>query len=142
SSIFCSVFSSCFGAVANVNLPGLPTKVDIDTQGGTVNIVGLHPSGDLKVFGELDNLISSLPQVRALATLTGLPNPLNITVGPFGNDRADPTKVVAGYTANHGFGSLIVDADATTTTTLGAVRGRLFASNLPGTFSVTGKFGS
>jgi hypothetical protein len=144
-SIFCSVFSSCFGAVANVNLPGLPTKVDIDTNAGTVDIQGLHPTGTLKVFAELDNLISGLPKVRGLATLTGLPNPLDIKVGPFGNDRTDPTKFVAGYQASAPLGTLRIDADAQTTTSLGTVRGRLIAGlnqPLPATLSVTGTFGS
>ncbi len=143
SSLFCSVFSSCFGAVANVVLPGLPTKVDIDTSAGTVNLVGLHPTGTLKVFAELDGLLgSTLPRVRALATISGLPSVLDLNVGPFGADPADPTKFRAGYSASAGLGHLQVDADADTTTSLGQVRGQLIASNLPKSVSVTGQFGS
>lgn len=141
-SIFCSVFSSCWGAVANVNLPGLPTDVDIDTSAGTVNLVGLHPTGELKVFAQLNDLISGLPQVRALATISGLPSVLDLNVGPFGADPADPTKFRAGYSASDNLGHLEVDADADTTSGLGTVRGQFIASNLPKTVSVTGKFGS
>jgi hypothetical protein len=143
TSIFCSVFSSCWGAVANVNLPGLPTKVDIDTKAGTVNLVGLHPTGELKVFAQLNNLISGLPQVRALATISGLPSVLDLNVGPFGADPADPTKFRAGYSASQNLGHLQIDADADTTISgLGTVRGQFIASNLPKTVSVTGQFGS
>ncbi len=143
TSIFCTVFSSCFGAVANVNLPGLPTSVDIDTNAGTVNLVGLHPTGTLQIFAELDNLLAQLPRVRALATLTGLPSPLDLNIGPFGADPADPTKFRAGYSASAGLGHLQIDADADTTISgLGTVRGQFIASNLPATVSVTGEFGS
>jgi hypothetical protein len=143
SGVFCSVFSSCFGAVANVNLPGLPTKVDIDTQAGTVDLVGLHPTGTLKVFAELDGLLGGdLPRVRALATIDGLPPLLDLKVGPFGADPADPTKFRAGYSASHGLGHLQVDADADTTSSLGTIRGQLIASNLPQSVSVAGTFGS
>jgi hypothetical protein len=137
------VFSACFGAVANVSLPGLPTKVDIDTQAGTVNLVGLHPTGTLKVFAELAGLLGSgLPRVRALATISGLPSVLDLNVGPFGADPADPTRFRAGYSASDGLGHLQVDADADTTSSLGTVRGQLIASDLPKSVSVTGKFGS
>jgi hypothetical protein len=143
ASVFCSVFSACFGAVANVSLPGLPTKVDIDTQAGTVNLVGLHPTGTLKVFAELNGLLgSSLPRVRALATISGLPSVLDLNVGPFGADPADPAKFRAGYSASAGLGHLQVDADADTTSSLGTIRGQLIASNLPKSVSVTGTFGS
>jgi hypothetical protein len=142
AGVFCSVFSSCFGAVANVVLPGLPSKVDIDTQAGTVDVQGLHPSGDLKIFAELDGLVAALPQVRALATVSGLPATLNLKVGPFGADPADPMTFRAGYVANAPLGNLVLDADAQTTTSLGAVRGRFVANGLPATFSVTGKFGA
>jgi hypothetical protein len=143
ASTFCTVFASCFGAVANVILPGLPTKVDIDTEAGTVDLVGLHPTGTLKVYAELAGLLgSSLPRVRALATITGLPSELDLKVGPFGADPADPTKFRAGYAASDGLGHLQVDADADTTSSLGTIRGQLIASNLPKSVSVTGTFGS
>lgn len=142
TSVFCSVFADCFGAVANVVLPGLPTRVDIDTKAGTVDVQGLHPQGDLKVFAELDHLVGALPQVRALATLSGLPSTLDLEVGPFGADPADPTTFRAGYVANAPLGKLVVDADAETTTSLGTVRGQFVADTVPARFSVSGKFGS
>lgn len=143
SSVFCTVFSRCFGAAANIVIPKAPTKVDIDPAAGTTTIGGFVPTGDLVAYVQLDNLIAALPRVRAKATLSGLPTTsFGITVGPIGNSRTDPTTISAEYAATAAVGSLRVDADATTTSDFGTVRGRLIAATLPKTFSASGKFGS
>jgi hypothetical protein len=140
-SAFCTVFAPhCLGLTSIINLPGLPTSVVVDTQTRTVAVTDYAPpSSKLQAYVRLSGLISSLPDIRALATLSGLPSPVNFTVGPmnFSGSTVDAT-----YNASSPLGSLELDGQATTTNTqFSELRGRVTVGTLPASMHITGQFG-
>lgn len=142
TSDVCTSFGRCFGVVGTVHLPVLRTAVSVDLADRTVTIGGAV-TGPLRVYVRLDGLISQIGRLRALATLTGLPSSLDITIGPFGIDSGDPSRVrVESVSTSGGFGAIQVDADADTTTAFGDVRGRMTTVNAPAVLNATGQFGS
>ena len=143
SSLFCTIFGPCLGAVGTIDIAALPSLVVVDPAAGTVRLAGYRPeAGSLRAYIRLDGLLPQIPQLQALAALGGLPSPLDITLGPFSFDTDDVTKLDVGYQASSGIGSLQVDAELDTTTSFGDVRGRVRADGLPATLHVTGQFGS
>lgn len=143
SSAFCTVFSACFGAVATVNLPGVPRGIDVDLSAGTVTIDGYQPGGNpLTAFVQLDGLIAATPHLAGYATFNDLPSPLDLTAGPFTFDQGNTSALHLHYSASAPLGSLVVEAEAATNTSLGTLRGEVTAAGLPQTFDVTGKFGA
>jgi hypothetical protein len=87
NSVFCTAFSRCMGLTAILNLPGLPTSVTVDTQARTVAVTGYAPpAAPLKAYVRLSGLIGSLPDIRALATLSGR------GFGRPGHGRLDPGR--------------------------------------------------
>ncbi len=137
---FCSVFAKCLGLTAIVDLPGLPTGITVDTRSRTVALTGYRPPGaPLQAYVRLSGLIDDLPDIRAQATLSGLPSPLDLTVGPvnFSGGTLDAT-----YQASAPLGSLRVDGQATTTDAqYPELRGRVEVAKLPASLHVTGRFG-
>jgi hypothetical protein len=143
SSAFCTIFSACFGAVATVNLPGVPRGIDVDLSAGTVTIDGYRPGGNpLTAFVQLDGLIPAAPHLAGYVTFNDLPSPLDLTAGPFTFDQGDTSALHLHYSASAPLGSLVVEAEAATNTSLGTLRGEVTAAGLPQTFDVTGKFGA
>ncbi|NUP50642.1 MAG: hypothetical protein HOW97_25515 [Catenulispora sp.] len=141
SSPFCTVFAGhCFGLSAILNLPGLPTSVVVDTKARTVAVTGYAPPASaLQAYVRLSGLIDSLPDVRALATLSGLPSPVDFTVGPM---DFNGSSVDAKYTASAPLGTLTLDGQATTTNAqFPELRARVSAGKLPASFHLTGQFG-
>ncbi|MGH9184495.1 MAG: hypothetical protein ACRD0U_01550 [Acidimicrobiales bacterium] len=143
STPICTLLDRCGGVVAVVNLPGLPTEVIVNFEDKRVVINGYEPPGGaLQVFVQLDGLITSVPHAAGLATLTGLPSSLDLTIGPFHFEDGDVTTIDVGYTGSASVGSLQVDAEASTTTQFGDLRGRAILSPVPASTHVTGEFGS
>lgn len=143
NSPFCTLFGPCFGAVASVNLPGVPTEVDVDLPTGVVTINGYQPGGvPLTAFVQLDGLLSAVPHLAGDVTFDNLPSPLNLTAGPFTFDQATTNKLRLHYSASGPIGSLVVEAEADTNTSFGTLRGELKAAGLPRTFDVSGEFGA
>lgn len=140
SSAFCTAFSRCMGLTAILNLPGLPTSVTIDTQARTVAVTGYAPpAAPLQAYLRLNGLIASLPDIRALATLSGLPSPVDFTVGPM---NFSGSTIDAKYTASAPLGSLELDGQATTTDAqFPELLGRATVGNLPASMHVSGQFG-
>ncbi|OKI57966.1 hypothetical protein [Micromonospora sp. CB01531] len=139
-SVFCTVFARCLGLVGTVRLPGLPSNLAVDTRARTVVFTGYRPpAAPLQAYLRLAGLVDSLPDVRALASLSGLPAELDMTVGP--------VEVAGGsidfrYTASAPLGSLRFDADVTTTDqAFPVVRGRATIGRLPATMHVNGTVG-
>lgn len=143
NSPFCTLFSACFGAVASVSLPGVPKEIDVDMPAGTVAINGYQPGGNpLTAFVQLDNLVPASSHLAGYVTFNNLPSPLDLTAGPFTFDQADTSTLHLHYSASAPLGSLVVEAEAATNTSLGTLRGELTAAGLPQTFDVSGKFGA
>ncbi|MEV6874175.1 hypothetical protein [Amycolatopsis sp. NPDC051128] len=142
SGPFCST-GKCLGAVATVNLPGLPTNVTVDLTAGTVAFTGYRPpSAPLQAYVRLIGVLDALPDFRALASLSGLPSPLDMTIGPFTVGSGSPVTFDAKYSASAPLGALQVDVDTTTTNAaFPVVRGRATVSKLPAAFHVNGAFG-
>ena len=141
SSPFCTVFAGrCFGLSAILNLPGLPTSVVVDTKARTVAVTGYAPpTSALQAYVRLTGLIDSLPDIRALATLSGLPSPVDFTVGPM---DFNGSSVDAKYSASAPLGTLTLDGQATTTNAqFPELRARVSAGKLPASFHLTGQFG-
>ncbi|HKN53744.1 MAG TPA: hypothetical protein VJX66_14680, partial [Amycolatopsis sp.] len=139
---FCTALSACFGAVGTVNLPGLPTDVTIDLKNQKVTVGGLvSPGNELKAFVQLDGLVKDVPHAAGLLTLSGLPSPLDLTVGPFTFPGNDVPRLDVGYTASGPLGTLGVVAEATTAK-WGSLRGLAHFGTIPASAHVTGYFGS
>ncbi|KPH99553.1 hypothetical protein OK074_0682 [Actinobacteria bacterium OK074] len=141
NSPFCTVFSACLGLTAIVHLPGLPTGLTVDTKARTVALTGYRPPTGvpLQAYVRLSGLVDALPDVRALASLSGLPSPLDLTVGPM---NFNGSTVDAGYTASAPLGTLTLTGQATTTNArFPELRGRVTAEKLPARLHVTGTFG-
>ncbi len=142
NSPFCTLFGTCFGAVATVSLPGVPSKIEVDLPTGVVTIGGYQPGGNpLTAFVQLDGLVAKAPHLAGLVTFNDLPSPLDLTAGPFTFDQTTTTALRLHYSASAPLGSVTVEAEATGTK-LGALRGELTASSLPKTFDVSGDFGA
>lgn len=133
--------AGCVGLVGTVNLSGLPTEVAVDTADGTVRLTGYEPpDSPLQAFVRLVGLIDAVPDLRALATLSGLPSPVDFTVGPV---ELAGSRVDVGYTASAPLGNLRLDADLRTTNeTFPVVRARATVDELPSTLAVSGELGS
>lgn len=142
-SPYCTVFSRCFGAVATLRMAGLPTLITVDTAAGTASFTGYQPpAAPLQAYLRLTGLLGSLPDVRVLATLSGLPSPLDLTVGPISFTPGAPSRFDVGYRASSPLGSLRVDADATTTdATFPVLRTRATIPQLPAVLHATGQIG-
>ncbi|MGH9184493.1 MAG: hypothetical protein ACRD0U_01540, partial [Acidimicrobiales bacterium] len=81
----------------------------IDLEDKRVIIEGYDPPGGaLQVFVQLDDLIASVPHAAGLATLTGLPSSLDLTIGPFNFEDGHVTTIDVGYTGSASVGSLQV----------------------------------
>jgi hypothetical protein len=139
-SPFCTAFARCLGAVGTVHLPGLPTKVEVDTRARTVVLTGYRPpAAPLQAYLRLAGLVDALPDVRALASLSGLPAALDLTVGPV---MVSGGTIGFRYAASAPLGTLRADADVTTTdATFPVVRGRAVVDRLPATVDVAGTVG-
>src|SRR5207248_2068719 len=131
----------CFGVAATVQLPGLPTSIVVDTKARTVSLTGYRPpSAPLQAYVRVNGLIDALPDVRALATLSGLPSPLDLTVGPA---TFEGSTLDAQYHASAPLGDLRIDAQATTTNAqFPELRGSLSIHKLPAAVHITGQFGA
>jgi hypothetical protein len=141
SSPFCTVFPSCLGLTAIVHLPGLPTGLTVDTKARTVVLTGYRPPSGvpLQAYVRLSGLVDALPDVRALASLSGLPSALDLTVGPM---NFNGSTVDAGYTASAPLGTLTLDGQATTIDAqFPELRGKVTADKLPASLHITGTFG-
>ncbi|GLZ30303.1 hypothetical protein Lesp02_24920 [Lentzea sp. NBRC 105346] len=136
---FCKGFTRCFGVVGTINLSGLPTSVVADLGARSVVLTGYQPpQAPLEAYLRLDGLLADLPDFRAKATLSGVPSPLDLTVGPI----SVGTGLDVGYTASAPLGALQVDVDTTTTNqTFPVLRGRATVSKLPSTMRITGTLG-
>ena len=144
TSVFCSIFARCLGLVGNLNTPGLPTSVTVDPKAGTVAFTGYRsPSPTLTAYLRLIGLLAPFPDLKALATLTGLPSPLDLTVGPVSFATGDPAHLAVNYQASAPLGSLRVDADTTTTDpTFPVLRAQAIITRLPAALHITGQIGS
>lgn len=112
-SPFCTEDRGCLAVVGTISMQGLPTEVTADLAARTVHLAGYRPPSDtLQAYVRLIGMIDALPDLRAEATLTGLPDELDLTVGPvtFGDGTID-----AGYTASAPLGALTLRAQADTT---------------------------
>ena len=141
NSAFCTVFAGrCFGLTAILNLPGLPTSVTVDTKARTVAVAGYTPpSSELQAYVRLTGLLDALPDIRALATISHLPSPVDFTIGPM---DFNGSTVDAMYTASAPLGTLTLDGQATTTNAqFPELRARVTAGTLPARMHITGQFG-
>jgi hypothetical protein len=141
---FCGTFARCLGLAGSINLPGLPTEVTVDLAKRTAVLTDYRPpAGEpLQAYVRAIGLIDTLPDFRALATLSGLPTPVDLTVGPISVGSGKPTTVDVGYTASAPLGTLQVDVDASTTNAdFPVVRGRARIGTLPASAHVTGTLG-
>ncbi len=131
---------ACLGAVGTVALAGLPTEVVVDTTTGTVGFTGYRPpSSTLEAYLRLVDIVPATPDARVLATLSDLPEELDLTVGPM---EVDGGRVDARYQASAPLGNLRIDADLRTTdATFPVVRGRASIEGLPESLHVTGRLG-
>lgn len=132
--------AGCVGLVGTINLPGLPAEVVVDTAAGTVSFADYQPpAAPLQAFVRLVGIIDSLPDLRAQATLSGLPSPLDFTLGPV---EVGGSRVDVGYTASAPLGDLQLDADVRTTDEqYPVVRARASVTGLPQTLALSGEFG-
>ncbi|OLE25807.1 MAG: hypothetical protein AUG49_09810 [Catenulispora sp. 13_1_20CM_3_70_7] len=143
NSPFCTVFAACFGAVATVSLPGVPTGITVDLPAGVVTVNGYQPGGvPLRAFVQLDGLIATVSHLAGYVEFKNLPSPLDLTAGPFTFDQAATSKLHLHYSASGPVGSLVAEAEAATNTQFGTLRGELTATDLPQTFDVSGEFGT
>lgn len=144
----CKVFGKCFGAVGTVNLPGLPTRVDVDIQNQKVDIAGYQPPAgvDLTAYVALDDLIARMPHAAAQAKLSGLPTPFDLRIGPFGFDKgldpAKPSTLAVAYDSSAAIDTLSLKAQARTTTEHGDLVGDLAVFGVPARMGITGSFGA
>ncbi|MCF4122632.1 hypothetical protein L1785_16765 [Antribacter sp. KLBMP9083] len=139
---FCAVVDGCFGAVMNLNLPGLPTLVAVDVARQTVDIDGLRaPGGSLRLYVEALGTLVDVPRAEGLVTLDGLPATVDVFLGPFRFGAKGKGKELAlGYEASADVGTLTAQADAETAD-YGDWRGRVYLDPVPRTLEVTGDFG-
>lgn len=143
----CSLLDKCFGAVGTVNLPGLPTTVDVDLAQQKIDIIGYRsPAGvDLTAYVRLDGLLDKIHRGAALAVLEGLPSPFNLHIGPFGinkpTERGKPTTLHVGYDSSGGIALLRVQAEADTAED-GTVRAAADVHGVPSTLVLDGSFGA
>ncbi|WP_157984999.1 hypothetical protein [Lentzea terrae] len=138
-SPFCQVFPRCFGVVGTVNLPGLPTGITIDLNARKVVLDDYRPTAPLQAYVGVHGLVERLPDFKALATLSGLASPVDLTVGPL--DVADG-KIDVGYTASAPLGTLTLEADARTTDArFPVLRAKAVVGKLPASMHVVGTLG-
>ncbi|NUT93333.1 MAG: hypothetical protein HOY78_15065 [Saccharothrix sp.] len=143
----CAVFGKCFGAVGTVNLPGLPTKVDVDIKNQKVDVVGYRPPAgvDLTAYVALDDLVEQMPHAAAQAKLSGLPSPFDLHIGPFGFEKsldpAKPSTLVVAYDSSDAVETLALKAAARTTTEHGDLAGELAVFGVPARMKIAGSFG-
>ncbi|SDI71511.1 hypothetical protein SAMN05192558_11711 [Actinokineospora alba] len=138
-SAFCKTFPRCFGVVGTVSLPGLPTAITVDLNARTVVLDDYRPTGPLQAYIGVHGLIDALPDFKAMATLAGVPSPVDLTVGPI---DVGGGKVDVGYTASGALGTLTLDVDAhTTDQRFPVLRGKASVSKLPASMRVTGQLG-
>ncbi|MEU4767608.1 hypothetical protein AB0H12_30580 [Actinosynnema sp. NPDC023794] len=143
-SPFCTLLDACFGAVATVNLPGLPRTVTVDLKTKQVDLTGYSPAGGaLRLYASLDGLVDEVSHAAGMVTLSGLsPTIDHLTVGPFHPAEADPRGFTYAHDA-HGASLGGVDARIEATTAdYGTVYGAAGLSNVPGKVTVDGIFGS
>lgn len=135
----CSLLGKCFGAVSTVNLPGLPTSVDVDMATKKVDILGYRaPAGvDLTAYVRLDDLFDGMPHLAGKAALAGLPAPFDLHLGPFGFQGND---IGAQYTSSAPLEVLAVHAEADTTA-FGPLTGELAVYGVPARMKIGAKFG-
>jgi hypothetical protein len=138
----CTLLGKCFGAVGTVNLPGLPTAVDVDMAARKIDIVGYRPPAgvDLAAYVRVDGLFAAVPHAAGLAVLRGLPSPFDLHIGPWGFDESNAPQLVVQYTSSGPIGALFTAAEADTTA-VGNVRGRADVTGVPDSLKVTGTFG-
>ncbi|MET8757625.1 hypothetical protein [Lentzea sp. NPDC004782] len=138
-SPFCQVFPRCFGVVGTVQLPGLPTGITIDLNARKVVLDDYRPTAPLQAYVGVHGLIDRLPDFKALATLSGLASPVDLTVGPL--DVADG-RIDVGYTASAPLGTLTLEADARTTDArFPVLRAKGVAGKLPASMHLVGQLG-
>ncbi|MEU0882021.1 hypothetical protein ABZ345_25690 [Lentzea sp. NPDC005914] len=138
-SPFCQAFPRCFGVVGTVNLPGLPTGITIDLNARKVVLDDYRPTAPLQAYVGVHGLIDRLPDFKALATLSGVASPVDLTVGPL--DVADG-KIDVGYTATSPLGTLTLEADARTTDTrFPVLRAKGVIGKLPASMHLVGQLG-
>lgn len=128
----CDAVDGCLGAVMNLNLQGLPTAVTVNTAEQTVDIGGLrNPGQTLQVYAEAFGVIPGVPRGEALLDLSGMPENLDVTVGPtrFG-EGADGRKIELGYSASDEIGALDARVEADTTE-YGEMRGQVTIGAVP-----------
>lgn len=138
----CTLFGKCFGAVATVNLPGLPTTVDVDMAHRSIDVLGYQPPPgvDMTAYLRLDGLFEQLPHTAGIAALSGMPAPFDLHVGPFGFAEDDPDQLEVLYEAG-AIDSLSVHVEADTTTEFGTIRGAADVFGVPERVRLTGTFG-
>lgn len=137
----CALFDKCFGAVGTVNLPGLPTTVDVDMKNKQIDIDGYRPPPgvDFTAYLRLDKLFDDVPHTAAKAVLHDLPSPLDLHIGKF---TVDSSGLDIDYTGSGAIGSLAVQVEADTPKDeAGTVRGEAKIAKVPARLKVTGTFG-
>jgi hypothetical protein len=135
-SPFCSEDRGCLAVVGTISMQGLPTEVTADLTARTVHLAGYRPPSDtLRAYVRLIGMIDALPDLRAEATLTGLPDELDLTVGPV---TVGDGSIDAGYTASAPLGALTLRAQADTTYDgFPHLRARGEVSGLPSSLAIT-----
>jgi hypothetical protein len=131
----------CLGLVATVNLQGLPTEVAVDFATRTVELDDYTPPvGTLEAYVRLIGMIDDLPDLRAHATLTGLPSPVDFTVGPI---TVGGGTVDVAYASSAPLGNLALDVDAATThEDFPVLRARAALTGVPQTFDLAADLGA
>lgn len=148
-TFICKLFGKCFGAVGTVNLPGLPTRVDVDMSKTKIDVVGYHPPAgvDLTAYFRLDGLIDKVTKGSAKAVLRGLTSPYDLHLGPFGftepdSDEQTPSTLRAEYDSGPiDFLQLLAEADIKTAADAYTVRGSADVHGVPRKFVLDGSFG-
>ncbi|MEV6861832.1 hypothetical protein AB0M44_12620 [Streptosporangium subroseum] len=148
-SPFCTVQRDCFGLKGFVDITGMPTKVTVDPARQTFAFTGYRPaSGKLGLY--LDSTVLAPAPVKALATLTGLPQSItSMSVGPFGIARGkdaegrDTNVVTANYKLEPAatIGSLKVLAETDAGGDYGRVRGQIALDPVPAAVAISGAYG-
>jgi hypothetical protein len=142
-SPICKLLDKCFGAVSTINLPGLPTIVDVDMAAKKIDIVGYRPVDgvELTAYVRLDGLFDQVPHAAAKAVLRGLPSPFDLHVGPFGFDERNTPQLKVEYNSSGPIAVLEVHAEVDTTTPYGNLIGAADVHGVPARMKLTGDFG-
>jgi hypothetical protein len=125
---------------ANLFLTGLPTGLDLNSEAGTYEVLGYHPTNPTLTVDVVLTTIAAQPLSLFLTQGVPTANPVDFKFGPFNTDTlGDGTKTVdVNYTASEDLGPL--NANVTYGVTGVGDEAQLYISEIPSSINVNAQF--